>query len=119
MVWTAGEIVAAGVAGAVVSDLAPPHLRGRYQGAYGMSFGLAAVIGPLVGTRVWASAGPDALWIGCAAVGLVTATTALLLGPALEARGADGGGHSIPAAPGPDGPASRGAVDSLATPPAP
>lgn len=119
VVWTAGEIVAAGVAGAVVSDLAPPHLRGRYQGAYGMSFALAAVTAPLVGTRVWASVGPDALWAGCAVVGLATAATALLLGPALAARGADGGSRTAAAAPAPEEPVLRGAADSLATPPAP
>src|SRR4029079_16545689 len=35
VVWTAGEVITAGIPGAVVATLAPPELRGRYSGLFG------------------------------------------------------------------------------------
>ena len=46
LVWTLGEIIYAPVAAAYVADLAPEHLRGRYQGAWGLTWGLAFVLAP-------------------------------------------------------------------------
>src|SRR5262249_8223647 len=37
--WTVGEMGVLPVANTVVADLAPLELRGRYQGAFGLSFG--------------------------------------------------------------------------------
>src|SRR6202790_4492936 len=34
---------------AVIGDLIPPRERGRYQGLFGAGFGLAPIIGPLLG----------------------------------------------------------------------
>src|SRR5882757_9392626 len=34
---------------AVIGDLVPPRERGRYQGLFGAAFGLATIIGPLMG----------------------------------------------------------------------
>lgn len=34
---------------AVIGDLIPPRERGRYQGFFGAAFGLATIIGPLLG----------------------------------------------------------------------
>ena len=88
-VWTLGEIVASPPASAFVADRSPAHTRGRYQAALGMMFALGGVIGPIVGTVVYARS-PNALWIGCGVAGLISAGLALAAGrhpaPALPTR---------------------------------
>jgi MFS family permease len=91
-VWTLGEIVASPPASAFVADRSPEHTRGRYQAALGMMFALGGVIGPVLGTLVYARS-PNALWIGCGVAGLISAGLALAAGrypaPALPARLSD------------------------------
>jgi MFS family permease len=50
LVWTLGEIAFNAVGPALVADLAPPHLRGRYNGVFGTAFGAAAFVAPILGT---------------------------------------------------------------------
>jgi MFS family permease len=83
LVWTVGEIFVLPIANAVVADVAPAHMRGRYQGAYGLSFGLAAMGAPLAGTYVMERFGSAALWAGCLALGVSVAVGHLWLAPAL------------------------------------
>jgi MFS family permease len=78
MIWTLGEIIYAPVASAYVADIAPEHLRGRYQGAWGMTWGLAFVLAPALGAAVFAWS-PDALWLVCGLLG--AAAAALLVMP--------------------------------------
>jgi MFS family permease len=98
LIWTLGEIVYAPVASAYVADLAPEHLRGRYQGAWGLTWGLAFVLAPGLGAAIFAWS-PDGLWLTCGLLGLVAA---LLL---LEARPRRARRASAPlAAPSPQSP---------------
>ena len=83
LVWTLGEICVLPIANAVVADVAPSDLRGRYQGAYGLSFGLAGFVAPLIGTAVLQRLGAAALWYGCLGLGLGVAGGHLLLAPHL------------------------------------
>jgi MFS family permease len=83
VVWTVGEILMLPTANAVVADIALPHMRGRYQGAYGLSFGLAGFGAPLIGTAVLQHFGSRALWLGCLALGLLVAGGHAALGPRL------------------------------------
>jgi MFS family permease len=71
VIWTFGEMVAAPVGNAYVADLAPAHLRGRYQGAYGLMFALGFVLAPALGTRLFAWS-PTGLWLICGVLGLVS-----------------------------------------------
>jgi MFS family permease len=71
-VWTLGEMINSPSASAFVADRAPPAARGRYQGVYAMSWGLASCLAPIVGPRVLAWS-PLAMWGGCAVVGAIAA----------------------------------------------
>jgi MFS family permease len=82
-IWTVGEIAVLPVANALVADLAPPDVRGRYQGAYSLSFGLAVCIAPALGTFVLQRFGSVALWSGCLGLGFLIAAGHLALAPAL------------------------------------
>jgi MFS family permease len=79
VIWTLGEIIESPATSAFVADRAPEHARGRYQGALGMMYAAAAVIGPLVGTTVY-HVSPNALWIGCGVAGFCSAALALAAG---------------------------------------
>lgn len=83
IVWTVGEIGVLPVANTVVADLAPAQLRGRYQGAYSMSFGLAVCVSPIVGTYVLQHFGSATLWLGCLALGLLICAGHLALEPTI------------------------------------
>ncbi|MGP3930889.1 MDR family MFS transporter [Nonomuraea sp. KM88] len=84
-VWTTGEIITAGVPGAVVAALAPAHLRGRYAGLFGFAWSMAAVLAPLIGGPLL-ELGSKALWFTVGGVGAVSALGMLALGPAIRRR---------------------------------
>ncbi len=72
-VWTLGEVLESPARSTVVASLAPVAARGRYQGTMIVSWGVAQVLGPKLGTRVWQDAGPFALWGACLALSIVAA----------------------------------------------
>lgn len=99
-VWTLGEILFAPVSTSVVAELAPLDLRGRYQGAFAMSFGLAVFAAPALGAFVLERFGSVSLWAGCFVLGLVIAAANLALGPARRRRLAEGRVVMKPGIPG-------------------
>ena len=72
-IWTIGEIGVLPLGHTVVADLAPEQLRGRYQGAYGLFFGLAVCAAPIIGSVVMQRYGAPALWTGCLIAGFALA----------------------------------------------
>jgi MFS family permease len=78
-VWTLGEILFGPASMALVADLAPVELRGRYQGAYATAFTVAFASAPLVGGYVLTHAGAYWLWIGCLVAGLAVAAGFLVV----------------------------------------
>jgi MFS family permease len=66
VIWSAGNLLLSGRAFAVVTALAPPGGTARYLAVYGLSWGIATVVAPVLATRVIGSFGPGALWSGCA-----------------------------------------------------
>jgi MFS family permease len=80
LIWTLGEIIYAPVASAYVADIAPEHMRGRYQGAWGLTWGLAYVFAPAVGAAIFAWSA-DGLWLICGLLGLAAALLLLAARP--------------------------------------
>ncbi|MDX2705341.1 MFS transporter [Streptomyces sp. PA03-6a] len=92
VIWTVGEMVFAPTSAAVVADMSPPHLRGRYQGVFGFGTAAASFVAPIAGGVVLDLAGGTVLWAGCAAVGLLASCAFVVLrldGGARRACGKD------------------------------
>ena len=64
-VWSVAEIVNAPTQTSLVVRLSPVHGRGRYQGVYAVSWGLASTTAPEVGNGELMRWGGPALWFGC------------------------------------------------------
>jgi len=84
--WTLGEILTLPTISALVSRLAPPDLRGRYQGLLGLCFGLGLTLAPALGGVVLGRLGPRWLWTGSAALGASLAFLQLWAGRARARR---------------------------------
>jgi len=83
---TLGEIANATGGSGLVAEIAPPALRGRYAGAYGLTFGVAFTVTPLVGGALLGDGGAPAPWIAAGVLSVAAGAGLLALGPALEAR---------------------------------
>ncbi|MCT4357216.1 MFS transporter [Streptomyces sp. Je 1-79] len=86
VVWSLGEVCVAGIAASVVANLAPPHARGRYQGAFSWTWGMARFAALTLGVTLYTSAGPSTLWWAALASGLTAATATLALTRRVSAR---------------------------------
>lgn len=84
VIWTLGEMAWLPVGPTIVSLIAPPALRGAYQGAYGLSWAVAMSLGPSLGGLVLQHFGSSTLWLGAATLGLLCSLGFLLLAPALK-----------------------------------
>jgi MFS family permease len=73
VVWSIGDVVLLGEPFAVVAGLPEPTARGRYLAAYGVSWGVATTVAPLLATGLMATGGPALLWTCCAAGAVVLA----------------------------------------------
>ena len=96
-VWSLGEIIMAGIGPAVAADAAPPRLRGAYQGLFQGGIGVAALLGPVLGSQVLGRFGGRALWTGCLLVGGAAAIGQLALGTLLPRPNPEGGSGIDPA----------------------
>jgi MFS family permease len=88
VIWTLGEMLQSPSNAALIAELSPVHLRGRYQGVNSLSWSAGAALAPIVGGLVQQHLGDAALWLGCAAVGALVAVGQLASGPARERRAA-------------------------------
>ncbi|HMG24091.1 MAG TPA: MFS transporter [Kofleriaceae bacterium] len=84
--WTVGEVVGFPVASALLADLSPIALRGRYQGAYAMVWGLSMGVSPILGGQAMDRLGAPALWGLCLVAALAVAAGHLATGPARRQR---------------------------------
>ncbi len=93
IVWSLGDLVLLGRAYTLVAAIAPASARGRYMSAYGISWGVAAMLGPLLGTQLIDRLGVASTWSVLAAACVVLAMLQPVVG-----RIARSGGRIPPAA---------------------
>lgn len=74
IILTIGELILSPTATTLAANLAPAHMRGRYMSLYGLTWGAASGIGPVVGGLLNDHMGPVAIWYGG---GLIAAAGAL------------------------------------------
>ncbi|MER5761004.1 MFS transporter [Streptomyces sp. NPDC002082] len=86
VVWSLGEVAVAGIAASLVADLAPADARGRYQGAFSWTWGLARFSALTLGVALYTGVGAAALWWGALAAGLLAAVATLGLRTRIAAR---------------------------------
>ncbi|MGZ3682157.1 MAG: MFS transporter, partial [Ktedonobacterales bacterium] len=79
VIWTLGEVAMVPLATTIVADLAPPHLRGFFQGVYGTAWGLASFVSPALSGLLIEQVGTRALWLGCFLLASLLALAYLLL----------------------------------------
>lgn len=72
IIWTLGEIIYEPMSSVYVARLAPMRMRGRYQGTFGLSWATGLVLGPSLGSVLFAwNAG--LFWLLCGGIGLLAA----------------------------------------------
>jgi MFS family permease len=78
-VITLGEMIMLPVSTALVVNLAPGHMRGRYSFIYNLSWGVAYAAGPLLAGLVLDHLDPRWLWYACGLLGAAAAAGFLIL----------------------------------------
>jgi len=73
VIWTFGEMILLPGMAAYVADIAPESRSGEYMGLYTMTFGLALVLAPPIGTVLLERYGGGVLWPTMLVLGLVSA----------------------------------------------
>ena len=86
VVLTFGELLLAPTGTALAANLAPPDMRGRYMGLYGITWGVAFGIGPVIGAFLNDQVAPAAIWLFGLAAGLAAVVGFLLLQRRLASR---------------------------------
>jgi MFS family permease len=79
-IWTLGEMVIAPVSTVLVADMAPKTMRGRYMGAFGLTWGIGYGLGPTLGGTVMDNLGGRYIWYVSLILGSMAAAAFLLLG---------------------------------------
>ncbi|MFE5912720.1 MFS transporter [Streptomyces wedmorensis] len=79
VVWSLGEVAVAGIAAGVIANLAPAHARGRYQGAFSWTWGVARFAALTLGVATYTTLGPATLWWTALLAGTTTAAATLAL----------------------------------------
>ncbi|WP_031520732.1 MFS transporter [Streptomyces sp. NRRL F-5123] len=88
VVWSLGEVAVAGIAAALVANLAPADARGRYQGAFQGTWGVARFTALTAGVALYSTVGPAVLWWSALLAGTATAAATLALRGRVERRAA-------------------------------
>jgi MFS family permease len=79
VIVTIGELITAPTATTLVANLAPADMRGRYMSIYGLTWGAAAGIGPVLGGLLNDNFGPVYIWYGGLVIGLISVLGFILI----------------------------------------
>jgi MFS family permease len=88
VILTVGELIQSPTATTLAANLAPAEMRGRYMSLYGLTWGVASGVGPVLGGLLNDQLGPKAIWYGGAAIGLASSLLFLGLVQRYERRAA-------------------------------
>lgn len=89
-VWTIGEILFAPVNSTVVAQLSPENLRGRYQGSFTLTWGMASMLAPVLGSSLIPVIGHRGVWLGAFALGTLAAVGHLVISARVLPKDAKG-----------------------------
>ncbi len=84
--WSVGEAAAGGVQGTIVASLAPIDARGRYQGSFQWTWGIARFLALALGSAVYADVSPAVVWWFSAIAGVGAALGMGAMAPVIARR---------------------------------
>jgi MFS family permease len=86
VVITVGEMVLAPEGTALVARFAPDHMRGRYMGIFGFTWGIAFAVGPLAAGYIIENYDPRLVWYISFILGIVGTVGYLIMHAATQRR---------------------------------
>jgi MFS family permease len=88
VVLTIGEMIMVPTSTTLTANLAPSDMRGRYMGVFGISWGLAMGLGPVIGGLLNDAVAPVAMWYGGALLAIAASLGFVLLARSRRLRAA-------------------------------
>lgn len=79
VVITMGELIMVPTASTRAANLAPADMRGRYMSIYGLTWGVASGIGPVLGGFLNDTISPVSIWYGGMIIGLVSTLSFVII----------------------------------------
>jgi MFS family permease len=79
VVMTIGELILMPTSTTYAANLAPAEMRGRYMSLYGLTWGVAAGIGPVMGGYLGDHFGQQTMWYGGFLIGMVSVVGFLVM----------------------------------------
>ena len=89
VILTIGEMIMIPTSTALTANLAPPDMRGRYMGIYGLTWSIGFGIGPVLGGYLNDNLAPVAIWYGGFLIGLAATAGFALLARSVRHAGAE------------------------------
>jgi MFS family permease len=89
VILTIGEMIMIPTSTALTANLAPPEMRGRYMGIYGLTWSIGFGIGPVLGGYLNDNLAPVAIWYGGFLIGLAATAGFALLARSVRHAGAE------------------------------
>src|SRR5699024_2528006 len=86
IIWTLGELLNIAISSNVTSQMAPYHLLVRYMGILLLSYPIASLIGPILGTMILDVLGANGVWVGCSILSVFGAFAVWQITPRLNSR---------------------------------